>query len=64
MSPRWVSRAINNIADMILIVIPAVSLDQDVDTNKELIGHGISNLLAGFTGSVSDVFIFVAQPAD
>ena len=40
----------------------AISLDQDVDTNKELIGHGYSNLLAGFTGSVSDVFIFVAYP--
>lgn len=30
----------------------AVSLDQDVDTNKELVAHGYSNLLAGFTGSV------------
>ena len=63
MSRRWVSHAVHNLAD-ILTVIPAVSLDQDVDTNRELIGHGYSNLLAGFTGSVSDVFIFVPQPAD
>lgn len=30
----------------------AVSLDEDIDTNKELIGHGYSNLLAGFLGTV------------
>ena len=36
----------------------AVSLDQDVDTNKELVGHGYSNLFAGFTGSVLDHFSF------
>lgn len=38
------------------IVIPplslptAVSLDQEVDTNKELVAHGYSNILAGFFG--------------
>lgn len=30
----------------------AVSLDEDVDTNQELVGHGISNLAAGFLGTV------------
>jgi SulP family sulfate permease len=30
----------------------AVSLDQDVDTNKELVAHGSSNLLAGVFGVV------------
>lgn len=30
----------------------AVSLDQDVDTNKELVAHGYSNLLAGLFGTV------------
>ncbi|KAI6043623.1 sulfate transporter family-domain-containing protein [Pisolithus marmoratus] len=34
--------------------VPAlsVSLDQDIDTNKELVGHGLSNLISGFLGSV------------
>lgn len=31
---------------------PAVSLDANVDTNKELVGHGYSNLLAGLFGTV------------
>jgi MFS superfamily sulfate permease-like transporter len=30
----------------------AVSLDEDIDTNKELVAHGYSNLLAGFLGTV------------
>jgi sulfate permease, SulP family len=30
----------------------AVSLIEDVDTNKELVAHGYSNLLAGIFGSV------------
>jgi hypothetical protein len=30
----------------------AVSLNNDVDTNKELVAHGYSNLLAGFIGTV------------
>ena len=30
----------------------AVSLNEDVDTNKELVGHGVSNLLAGLFGVV------------
>lgn len=30
----------------------AVSLDEDVDTDKELVGHGMSNLAAGFLGTV------------
>lgn len=33
-------------------IFTAVSLDEDVDTNKELLGHGYSNLLAGFLGTV------------
>ena len=36
----------------------AVSLDSDVDTNKELVGHGYSNLLAGVFGTVYVNFIF------
>jgi len=30
----------------------AVSLNNDVDTNKELVGHGYSNLLSGLIGTV------------
>lgn len=30
----------------------AVSLDVDVDTNKELVAHGYSNLLGGMLGTV------------
>jgi len=30
----------------------AVSLNEDIDTNKELVGHGYSNLLAGLVGTV------------
>lgn len=30
----------------------AVSLNDDVDTNKELVGHGYSNLLSGVLGTV------------
>lgn len=41
------------VSDTLLYDDSAVSLDQDdVDTNKELVGHGYSNLFAGFTGSV------------
>lgn len=36
----------------------AVSLDLDVDTNKELVGHGYSNLLAGLFGTVYANHIF------
>ena len=36
----------------------AISLDQDIDMNKELVGHSYSNLFAGFTGSVLDHFSF------
>ena len=32
--------------------LTAVSLDEDVDTDKELVGHGISNLAAGLFGTV------------
>lgn len=30
----------------------AVSLNEDIDTNKELVAHGYSNLLAGVLGTV------------
>lgn len=30
----------------------AVSLNEDVDTDKELMAHGYSNLLAGLFGTV------------
>ena len=29
----------------------AVSLNEDIDTNKELVAHGYSNLLAGLVGA-------------
>jgi sulfate permease, SulP family len=31
----------------------AVSLDQEVDTNQELVSHGYSNVLAGLAGKRS-----------
>ncbi len=34
----------------------AVSLDKDVDTNKELVAHGYSNLIVGLFGSVYEPF--------
>ncbi|KLO11977.1 sulfate anion transporter [Schizopora paradoxa] len=37
----------------------AVSLDKDVDTNKELVAHGYSNLLAGLLGSVPNYLVYV-----
>ncbi|TFK51603.1 hypothetical protein OE88DRAFT_1629548 [Heliocybe sulcata] len=37
----------------------AVSLDIDVDTNKELVGHGYSNLLAGLLGTVPNYLVYV-----
>ncbi|KAG6333879.1 hypothetical protein ID866_5208 [Astraeus odoratus] len=41
--------------------VPAlsVSLDQDIDTNKELVGHGFSNLLSGLLGSVPNYLVYV-----
>ncbi|EIM84807.1 uncharacterized protein STEHIDRAFT_60168 [Stereum hirsutum FP-91666 SS1] len=37
----------------------AVSLNEDVDTNKELVAHGYSNLIAGFVGSVPNYLVYV-----
>ncbi|KAN0133449.1 Sulfate transporter family domain containing protein [Lactarius tabidus] len=37
----------------------AVSLDCDVDTNKELIAHGYSNFLSGIVGSVPNYLVYV-----
>ncbi|KAH9994309.1 sulfate transporter family-domain-containing protein [Russula compacta] len=37
----------------------AVSLDSDVDTNRELIAHGYSNLLAGMVGTVPNYLVYV-----
>ncbi|KIN96770.1 hypothetical protein M404DRAFT_16850 [Pisolithus tinctorius Marx 270] len=41
--------------------VPAlsVSLNQDIDTNKELVGHGLSNLISGFLGSVPNYLVYV-----
>lgn len=41
--------------------VPAlsVSLDVDIDTNKELLGHGYSNLLAGLLGTVPNYLVYV-----
>jgi SulP family sulfate permease len=37
----------------------AVSLNEDVDTNKELVAHGYSNLLAGALGTVPNYLVYV-----
>ena len=39
--------------------LTAVSLDSDVDTNKELIAHGYSNFLAGIVGTVPNYLVYV-----
>ncbi|KAH8827152.1 sulfate transporter family-domain-containing protein [Flagelloscypha sp. PMI_526] len=41
--------------------IPAlsVSLNEDVDTNKELVAHGYSNFIAGLVGSVPNYLVFI-----
>ncbi|KAK7028327.1 sulfate transporter family protein [Favolaschia claudopus] len=41
--------------------VPAlsVSLNEDVDTNKELVGHGYSNLLSGILGTVPNYLVYV-----
>ncbi|KAI9106194.1 sulfate transporter family-domain-containing protein [Phlyctochytrium arcticum] len=36
----------------------AVSTQQDVDLNKELIGHGMSNLASGFMGSTQNYLVY------
>ena len=40
----------------------AVSLDEDVDTDKELVAHGVSNLAAGFLGTVYALVRHVLRP--
>jgi sulfate permease, SulP family len=37
----------------------AVSLNSDVDTNKELIAHGYSNFLAGLAGTAPNYLVYV-----
>lgn len=37
----------------------AVSLDEDINTNKELVAHGYSNLLAGLFGTVPNYLVYV-----
>ncbi|KAJ2925987.1 hypothetical protein H1R20_g11096, partial [Candolleomyces eurysporus] len=37
----------------------AVSLDMDVNTDKELIAHGYSNLLSGLVGTVPNYLVYV-----
>ncbi|TFY58018.1 hypothetical protein EVG20_g8313 [Dentipellis fragilis] len=37
----------------------AVSLNEDVDTNKELVAHGYSNLVSGFLGTVPNYLVYV-----
>ncbi|KAI5999213.1 sulfate transporter family-domain-containing protein [Pisolithus albus] len=41
--------------------VPAlsVSLNQDIDTNKELVGHGFSNLISGLLGTVPNYLVYV-----
>ncbi|KAG2346177.1 hypothetical protein BDR05DRAFT_974653 [Suillus weaverae] len=37
----------------------SVSLDVDIDTNKELLSHGYSNILAGLLGTVPNYLVYV-----
>lgn len=37
----------------------SVSLDQDIDTNRELVGHGYSNILSGLFGTVPNYLVYV-----
>ncbi|KAH7102554.1 sulfate anion transporter [Auriculariales sp. MPI-PUGE-AT-0066] len=37
----------------------AISLDQEIDTNKELVAHGWSNLAAGLVGTVPNYVVYV-----
>ncbi|KIK64222.1 hypothetical protein GYMLUDRAFT_40512 [Collybiopsis luxurians FD-317 M1] len=41
--------------------VPAlsVSLDEDVDTNRELVAHGYSNIMAGAFGTVPNYLVYV-----
>ena len=36
----------------------AVSTHQDVDTNQELIGHGVSNMLSGIAGTTQNYLVY------
>ena len=47
------------LAIMLITHLIAVSLDSDVDTNKELIAHGYSNFLAGIVGTVPNYLVYV-----
>lgn len=44
---------------VLTMLLTAVSLDSDVDTNKELIAHGYSNFLAGIAGTVPNYLVYV-----
>ncbi|CAL1702683.1 unnamed protein product [Somion occarium] len=37
----------------------AISLDHDIDTDKELVGHGVSNVLSGLFGTVPNYLVYV-----
>ncbi|KAI5987314.1 sulfate transporter [Pisolithus orientalis] len=41
--------------------VPAlsISLNQDIDTNKELVGYGSPNSISGFLGSVPNYLVYV-----
>lgn len=47
------------LAIVLTMLLTAVSLDSDVDTNKELIAHGYSNFLAGIAGTVPNYLVYV-----
>ena len=60
MSPRLVHILCAYLLAIVLTMhLTAVSLDSDVDTNKELIAHGYSNFLAGITGTVPNYLVYV-----
>ena len=43
-----------------LLFVLAVSLNvDDVDTNRELVAHGVSNVLAGLLGTVPNYLVYV-----
>jgi hypothetical protein len=52
-------RYVHLLAIVLIVRLTAVSLDCDVDTNKELIAHGYSNFLAGIVGTVPNYLVYV-----
>jgi SulP family sulfate permease len=46
--------------ELMVLVLVAVSLNEDnIDTNRELTAHGVSNLLAGLVGVAPNYLVYV-----